>query len=167
MSRAFLTVVVLLVVSPKGYAQDMPLSQILIDGEGWKQTAAQPLPEVAATTTNSPNGSTVFTWRPECEGFVYAKQAKVPGAAFTPYCPLRVGRGEKPRVTALTTDRDGRIYAATPQGVQVFDPTGRLCGVLSPASPDALEYLAFVGDHLVGWAGNTTYSRKLKTTGAR
>ena len=32
-----------------------------------------------------------------------------------------------------TRRRDGRIYAATEIGVQVFDPTGRLCGVLTPA----------------------------------
>ena len=33
-------------------------------------------------------------------------------------------------MSGIALDRDGRIYAATSVGVQVFDPTGRLCGVL-------------------------------------
>ena len=149
-------------------AQDMPLSQLLIDGEGWKKAAATRPPPPQPVTTTSPDGSTQFTWRPECEGFVFARQTKgQPANVYTPYCPLRVARGEKALVSALTADKDGRIYAATPLGVQVFDPTGRLCGVLTPTETGPLDALAFVGDQLVGWVGDTRYTRKVKTTGLK
>ena len=81
---------------------------------------------------------------------------------------LRPRRGENTvEVTSLTTDKDGRIYAATEIGVQVFDPTGRLCGVLTPAAPGKPERLAFDGDKLTLWIGNTKYARKLNTTGVK
>lgn len=37
--------------------------------------------------------------------------------------------------SALTIDGKGKVFAATTLGVQVFDPTGRLCGVLTHPSP--------------------------------
>ena len=47
------------------------------------------------------------------------------------YYALRMKPGEKAsHVTALTVDDKGRLYACTPLGIQVFDPTGRLCGVI-------------------------------------
>ena len=52
-------------------------------------------------------------------------------------------------------------------GVQVFDPTGRLCGVLTPAAPGRPEHLAFEGDRLTLWVGDTKYARKLNTRGAK
>ena len=165
MPRHLLALAAVLITTPAARAQDMPLSQILIDGEGWKKSLGTQPPELPTTTT-SPDGSTTFTWRPECEGFVYAKQAKSdPSNPFMPYCPLRVKRGEKPSVTALLTDKDGRIYAATPLGVQVFDPTGRLCGVLAPTETGPATAMAFVGDTLVVWVDEARYARKLKTSG--
>ena len=68
--------------------------------------------------------------------------------------------------SGLTTDKDGRIYAATSVGIQVFDPTGRLCGVITAPGPGA-EHLRFEGDQLTAWVGETKYARKLKTTGVK
>src|SRR6185295_9736350 len=42
--------------------------------------------------------------------------------------PATAGRSE---TSALTVDGAGRFYAATSIGIQVFDPTGRLCGVMT------------------------------------
>src|SRR5262249_55513948 len=60
------------------------------------------------------------------------------------YYALRVKRGQtKSGVTALTVDDKGRLFACTPLGVQVFDPTGRLCGVLlkpSDVDPTAIAF---------------------------
>src|SRR5262249_14392455 len=70
------------------------------------------------------------------------------GIAFAS-CALRVPPGKQMiGVTGLAADADGRIYAATEIGVQVFDPTGRLCGVLAPAAPGKPELLTFEGDQL-------------------
>jgi enterochelin esterase family protein len=70
-------------------------------------------------------------------------------------------------VTGLATDTDGRIYAATEIGVQVFDPIGRLCGVMTPAAPGRPESMAFEGEQLTLWIGDVKYTRKLNATGAK
>jgi hypothetical protein len=166
--RCLFALAILAFASAPALAQDMPLSQILIDGEGWKKVAEPggrgPGRMVA---THSPGGSTVFRWTPESGRFLEAKQAGTP-QPFAAYAPLRTKRGEKGiTVTGLATDRDGRIYAATDIGVQVFDPTGRLCGVLTPAAPGRPENLAFEGDALTLWVGDAKYARKLRTAGAK
>lgn len=166
MNRLLLAGFALVLLAPAAAAQDMPLSQILIDGEGWKPAhGSATRPASAALVTRSPDGSTEFTWTPKCGSFIEARQRgaadSIPAA---PYCPLRVTRGTQPSVTALTTDKDGRIYAATPLGIQVFDPTGRMCGVIA-APPGRIDALAFEGNQLTAWVGDTKYARKLKTTG--
>jgi sugar lactone lactonase YvrE len=158
-------IALLLIISlaPAAHAQDMPLSQILIEGEGWtKSTGSRP--EAKPPTTLSPDGSTAFRW--VSGGFVEARQTKArESVPFAPYCPLRVKKGEAPFVTALTTDRDGRIYAATPLGIQVFDPTGRLCGVVRSPKGGTVYDLRFEGDRLVAWIGETKHTRRLRTAG--
>ena len=165
----------------------MPLSQILIDGEGWKKVdkpGAKPkrpafelkgpdgrgsLDEYAPGTYSLDRGTQFLAVRNY--GFVVAVPARADGSVVgkaANYAPLRTRRGEKTiDVTGLATDRDGRIYAATDIGVQVFDPTGRLCGVLTPAATGAPEAMAFEGDTLTLWVGNDKYARKLNTTGAK
>lgn len=168
MNRAVLTAAVLLFLAPAAVAQDMPLSQILIDGEGWKKVEKPATTAyLVAALTHSPDGSTTFRWNPSSGRYIEARQTggDEPGP-FAPYCPLRPGPDGKVEVSSLTADKDGRIYAATPIGVQVFDPTGRLCGVVAgpPGRPDVV---AFEGDRLIVWVGGTKYARKLKTTGVR
>jgi len=153
-------------IAPAARAQDMPLSQILIDGEGWKQTSGdRALSPHADPTTTSPDGSTTFRWKKESARFVEARQTGAEQSVpFAPYCQLRI-KGDKPHVTSLIADRDGRIYAGTPLGVQVFDPTGRLCGVILTPSGAPPSHLEFEGDRLTIWVGVAKYERKLKTTG--
>ena len=74
-----------------------------------------------------------------------------------PYASLRVRKGydnskqareklntDPPRlaVTALSLDSAGRLYAATEQDLQVFDPTGRLSGVLTLPGKGKVEAMA-------------------------
>src|SRR5258708_2694109 len=89
--------------------------------------------------------------------------------AGEPYYPLRVNPGQKESgVTALTTDAAGRVYPCTPLGVQVFDPTGRLCGVLHKPGPGDMTALTFAGeDHdvLVVACGDRLFMRKMLAKG--
>lgn len=149
-------------------AQDMPLAQILIDGEEWTKVENPTRGDRRAVVTSSPDGTTTFRWMPSSGRFIEARQTAAPGTQpFVAYCPLRLKRGTQSiAVTSLATDRDGRIYAATEIGVQVFDPTGRMCGVLTPAAPGNPEQLAFEGDKLTLWIGDTKYARKLRTQGS-
>ncbi len=170
MTRKLIALALLAWFAPAARSQDMPLSQILIDGEGWKKVEKPLLRFTSAPVlTHSPNGSTIFRWIPASGGYIDARQTGAPESIpYVRYCPVRAGADQKPvAVTGLTTDREGRIYAATEIGVQVFDPTGRLCGVLTPAAPGLPERIAFEGDQLTLWIGDTKYTRKLNTSGVK
>lgn len=172
MTRFLIAGVLVLAASSPASAQDMPLSQILIDGEGWKKVEGKvDMPkQPGRVMAYSPEGSTVFEQWVRDEPFLRAAPVVEGGGGPTParYAPLRTRRGESTiTVTSLVTDRDGRIYAATDLGVQVFDPTGRLCGVLTPAAPGKPEAMAFEGDTLTLWIGEAKYTRKLQTQGAK
>jgi sugar lactone lactonase YvrE len=120
------------------------------------------------------NGGTVFIGH--IGGDIWAYQATADGTLLygEPYCPLRSRKSEGKEttpsglaVTSMTGDKDRRIYAATPLGVHVFDPTGRLCGVLTPAATGIPKHMAFEGDKLTLWIGETKYERKLNTAGVK
>lgn len=86
------------------------------------------------------------------------------------YYTLRVRSRRGSEVRALTVDRVGRGFAATRQGVQVFDTTGRMSGVLSKPQRRPVTAMAFGGkdrDYLYIVCGNQLYSRKLKTRGEK
>ncbi len=216
MTRNIIAISSLLVLAPMVWGQDMPLSQILIEGEGWKKTTGDTpaltfgfksvgvstgnrstvhetyifggktfhfnfdLKKTESTTDRrgtpttgvaSLDGGTVFIGHDT--GYIWAYQAKADGTLLHghPYCPVREakveGKTQPSQVTAMAGDKDGRIYAATPLGVQVFDPTGRLCGVLTPAAPGKPEHMTFEADKLTLWIGDTKYERKLNTTGVK
>ncbi|QJW95904.1 hypothetical protein FTUN_3458 [Frigoriglobus tundricola] len=173
-----------LAASSPAFAQDMPLSQILIDGEGWKKVAGKPEKPKKADPTelpgNKPGEPPLFSTVRSASGgtiyvsgldtnYLWAYPANAKGVAGigARYCPLRTRPGEPGAPCSLTADKGGRIYAATEIGVQVFDPDGRLCGVMTPAAEGKPENLAFEGDTLTLWIGDTKYARKLNTTGAK
>ena len=91
------------------------------------------------------------------------------------YCRLRV-KGDDRRKTgappeayraepsAMTVDSANRTYVATNLGIQVFDPTGRLCGVIT-APPGRVYELAFDGDRLFARVGDEKYVRQMLAEG--
>lgn len=207
MTRTLLGLAILIIFSPLARAQDMPLSQILIAGEGWKKGVGQPPAEAFKISKqqsqsgtsediiaignrpfvldpnqmkNSPtaafvtrDGGTVYIGNNTGDVIAYQVQANGQLKYGEPYCPIRIDTvrwkgnpANKPsRVSGLAGDKDGRVYAATELGVQVFDPTGRLCGVLTRAAPGKAEHLMFEGDMLVLWIAGQKYERKLNTLG--
>jgi hypothetical protein len=178
MARILSVLALFFLATAPAAAQDMPLSQILIDGEGWKDVSPGFIPPQRPLGANfsyiafSPDRGTVYLCSPKAN-FIEATRSdgrSVPPNQGIPYCPLRVKRGEKTiKVAGLAIDRDGRIYASTEIGVQVFDPTGRLCGVLTPAASGPLtpDEFAFEGDKLTLWINGRKYARKLRTEGAK
>jgi hypothetical protein len=158
-------------------AQDMPLSQVLIEGEGWKETSRdtavfRPPSAVRGTgveavlcNVRSPDRGTMFVGS-ATGNYVWAFRVEKDGSfsAGQPYCSLRVPRGQEGiAVNELTVDDAGRIYAATALGVQIFDPTGRLSGVLAKPSREPITLVRLVGDSLyIATSSAAVYVRKVK-----
>ena len=81
------------------------------------------------------------------------------------YYSLRTKPNEKMHVTAMTIDASYLLYACTPLGIQVFDPTGRLSGVIAAPSKDALTAIAIGGEKaatLFVACGDRIYARKIQ-----
>jgi gluconolactonase len=250
--RITLTILLVLMSTAVAAAQDMPLSQILVEGEGWKkaakdfrtinwlgsdQTGTVILRDADGWATIALDGEVtkkgtggvpgVDTVQPQVtakSGFVYAtllyafpgrvlalkkgerefEQLKLPDKLATPsglvlwpdegalvvgdakgkhlwafriekdgslsaperYYSLSMKGGEtESHVTALTVDDKARLYACTPLGIQVFDPTGRLCGVILKPGEGELTGIALggaKGDTLYVACGDAVYTRRVQ-----
>jgi enterochelin esterase family protein len=81
------------------------------------------------------------------------------------YYSLRKKPKEKMPVAAMTMDAGHLLYACTPIGIQVFDPTGRLSGVIAAPSKEPMTAITIGGakaDELFVAAGDTIYARKIQ-----
>lgn len=86
--------------------------------------------------------------------------------------PLRLpsGGGDRPGSDGMTVDMAGRVYVATRAGVQMFDPTGRMGGVIQKPQPGPLSNVAFGGPELnilYATCGDKVFRRVTKTKGVR
>jgi hypothetical protein len=194
MRPIFLTLC-LICLTTRARAQDLPLRDILLDGQGWVARLGTPFAEPRPQTRGTPDmrfDGSVFGWDGprtrvatartrdgatllgvnETDPWVYAVPCAdgIPTKAGSKYAPLRLPRGEtKSGAGTIVLDTVGRIYVATTVGVQVFDPTGRLCGVMHPPAAGPLEDLAWAGPDratLIGRAGGKTYERLMNVSGA-
>lgn len=87
--------------------------------------------------------------------------------------PKRTGKEPKPAVAkgdGMATDVHGRYYVTTAVGLQMFDPTGRMGGVIATPDPEAgLVSVCFAGPGhawLYVANGGRIFRRKTKTSGA-
>jgi hypothetical protein len=81
------------------------------------------------------------------------------------YYSLRTKPNEKMHVTAMTMDAGYLLYACTPLGIQVFDPTGRLSGVIAAPAKEPLTAITIGGakaDELFVAAGERIFARKIQ-----
>ena len=167
------TLVLFLLLAATASAQDMPLRDFIPDGDTWKPVAdASAIPPKVAfeklgdklpnAMVKSRDGTTLFVGLTG-QNFVWAYRVNAEGKpeSGAAYCALHVPKwtGTTTTVTSLAIDSSNRIYAATPLGVQVFDPTGRLCGVLQPPAPGTLEHMSIEGEQLAVWIGEKKYVR--------
>jgi len=117
-------------------------------------------PDDSTLFVGDASGNAVWAFRVEKDGTLSAGE---------PYCPLRLKPEQKESgVTCVITDAVGRIYAGTPLGVQIFDPTGRLCGVLSNPCEGKVTALAYGGadmNVLYMACGDRLYSRQMLARG--
>jgi len=85
------------------------------------------------------------------------------------YGPLRLAPLQtKPGSDGMTVDRDGRLYVTTIAGLQIFDPTGRGCGVLLRPQRASLSNVTFGGpnlEYLYVTCTDKVYRRRTRTAG--
>lgn len=106
-------------------------------------------------------GTKVWAWQIQSDG------ALTSGA---PFMTMRLATGKE---TALgdgaTTEAKGRVFVTTEIGIQIFDPAGRLAGVIDKPDPAgkvvSVEFAGPNHDVLFVAAGDKIYSRQLQTTG--
>jgi len=86
------------------------------------------------------------------------------------YCqPLRMVEGKAGTgADGMTVDKAGRIYVCTRAGLQMFDPTGRLGGVIAKPQEKSLSNVVFGGSefaYLYVTCTDKVYRRKTKSPG--
>lgn len=106
-------------------------------------------------------GKHVWAWRVEEDGTL---------SAGAPYMTMWLPVGKETAAgDGATTESKGRFFVTTELGVQVFDPTGRLAGIIAKPEPTAkvvsVEFAGKDHDTLYVACGASIYARKLKVTG--
>ncbi|MHA3773283.1 SMP-30/gluconolactonase/LRE family protein [Verrucomicrobiota bacterium sgz303538] len=132
-------------------------------------------PDQGTLAVSDSKGANVWTFRIDADGGLSAKE---------PYMTMRLpidDKGEfkfnepppyKPASSGdgMTTDMAGRYYVTSALGVQVFDPTGRMCGVLTrPQLDKPLTSCTLSGPgraYLYVTNGDKIFRRKVQAEGA-
>ena len=130
-------------------------------------------PDQGTLAVSDYRGQHVWVFRIEADGSLGAKE---------PYMTLRLPvdpRGEfkfnepPPKNPAsggdgMTSDSIGRYYVSSSLGVQVFDPTGRMCGVLPNPGTKGMTSVGFAGanlEYLYATCGDKLFRRKVQASG--
>jgi enterochelin esterase family protein len=131
-------------------------------------------PDQGTLAVSDYKGANVWTFRIKDDGSLDAKAPYMTmRLPIDPKAEYKFG-GPPPLLAAsggdgMTSDVAGRYYVATTLGVQVFDPTGRLCGVLPKPVPDKpLTSCGFAGAeraYLYVTNGDRIFRRKVQATG--
>ncbi len=132
-------------------------------------------PDQGTLAVSDYRGANVWTFRVNAAGTLDAKapymtmrlpidpKGEFKQAQPPPYNPASGGDG-------MCSDEQGRFYVATTLGVQVFDPTGRMCGVITRPQPDKpLTSCTLSGEgraYLYVTNGDKIFRRKVQATGS-
>ena len=117
-------------------------------------------PNQGTLAVSNYGGKHAWVFRIESDGSLAFKQ---------PYMTLRTATPTTPsRGDGMTTDAAGRYYITSAVGLHMFDPTGRLGGVIASPQKKPLVSVAFAGpdlSFLYVACGDKIYRRKTKTRG--
>lgn len=132
-------------------------------------------PDQGTLAVSDYRGKNVWTFRVEADGSLSGKaptmtmrqpidpKGEYNRASPPPYLAAAGGDG-------MTSDEQGRFYVATTLGIQVFDPTGRECGLLPRLQMDKpLTSCALAGPgraYLYATNGDKIYRRKVQAVGS-
>ena len=119
-------------------------------------------PDGGALAVSEYKGSNVWTYRVEADGTL---------SAGAPSMTLRTPAGKAESAgDGMTVDALGRYYVTSALGIQMFDWTGRLSGVIARPQNKGTVSCEFAGpkrEYLYACSSDKVYRRKLQTPGAR
>ena len=141
-----------LIVSRKGaiYFTESGKSQVTyIDPVGVKRVGDKGISQPSGLTLSPDQGTLVVSDHRGTNLWAFRIQPNGTLDAKEPYMTVWTPNG-KPESSSdgMTTDGAGRYYVASAAGIQVFDPTGRLCGILTKPQDKFLANLGFAGPNL-------------------
>ena len=119
-------------------------------------------PDQGTLAVSDHGGRYTWVWRLDKDNRLSLRQ---------PYITLRTPNADSPsKGDGMTTDSVGRYYVTSAVGLQMFDPTGRMGGVIASPSQKPIVSVAFAGpghQYLYVAAGDEIYRRKTKASGVR
>ncbi len=117
-------------------------------------------PDQGTLAVSDYGGRYTWVWRLEKDAGLSFRQ---------PYITLRTPTADLPsKGDGMTTDAVGRYYVTSAVGIQMFDPTGRMGGVIAAPTDQPIVSVAFAGpghSYLYVAAGDRIFRRKTKTSG--
>lgn len=117
-------------------------------------------PDQGTLAVSDYGGRHTWVWRLGKDGSLDLRQ---------PYITLRTPAPALPsKGDGMTTDSVGRYYVTSAVGLQMFDPTGRMGGVIAAPTRQPIVSVAFAGpghQYLYVAAGDEIFRRKTKTSG--
>ena len=117
-------------------------------------------PDGGTLAVSEYKGSNVWTYRVKADGTLDA------GA---PYMTLRTPGRPESAGDGMTVDSSGRYYVTSAVGIQMFDTTGRMGGVIVNPQKKGTVSCAFGGEklqYLYACSTDKVYRRKMQTGGA-
>ena len=119
-------------------------------------------PDQGTLAVSDHGGKYVWAFRIKKDGTLDAASGYM--TMRTPVADPEVAKGD-----GMATDVHGRWYVTTEMGLQMFDPTGRMGGVIAKPQDAPLVSVCFAGpnhEYLYVGCGEKIYRRKTKTRGA-
>lgn len=162
-----------LVVSQKGYVYFTVTGKgqvMIVDGKGNLREGARGIqapngialsPDQGTLVVSEYKGTNVWAYRVNRDGSLEAGSR---------YMELRTPVGKPDSGgDGSTTDAQGRYYVTSHVGIQMFDSTGRLGGVISKPTSKGCVSIVFAGpnhEYLYACASDKVFRRKLNAKGA-
>ncbi len=158
------------VTNPPGTGSNDPSRVWLIKANGEKKVVDAGL-ICASGVTLSPDQTLLYV-ADHCSHWVYSYQIQPDGALQYKqryYWLHETDATDSSLAGGMRVDLDGRLYVATPMGIQVCDQAGRVNAII-PTPNGQVTNLSFGGenfDTLFATCGDRIYRRKLKAKGAQ
>ena len=141
-----------------------PQREKRVVAEGLKPNGLILTPDEGTLVVTESQEPVLWTFRVEADGSLKHKERF--------YGPLRIVTGQSgPGSDGMTIDSIGRLYVTTRAGLQMFDPIGRMGGVIhKPLRDRPLSNVCFGGPKLnvlYVTAGDKVFRRETQATGVR